>query len=76
MSSDSTGEIYVVTKDDGSGVADVSRAANTNGTTPTPSTSAGAASPSSTSKASRWEIGTASYFWAAGAAVVGVMGLN
>ena len=39
MSSDSTGEIYVVTKEDGSGVADVSRATTTDGTVPSPSPS-------------------------------------
>jgi hypothetical protein len=76
MSSDSTGEIYVITKDDGSGVADVSVAA-TNGTLPNPEgypTGSGTSpSPSGIEGVgSRWGVGSGSY-WAAGAAVVGAM---
>jgi hypothetical protein len=76
MSSDSTGEIYVITKDDGSGVADVSVPA-TSGTLPNPEgypTGSGTSpSPSYTAGAgSAWSVGSGSY-WAAGAAVVGAM---
>jgi hypothetical protein len=72
MSSDSTGEIYVVTKEDGSGVADVSEAANDGSTTsPTASGSAPQSSESSSS-ARRWRVGSGSY-WVAGAALVGAM---
>lgn len=69
MSSDSTGEIYVVTKTDGSGVNDVSRASTstgggtTSGTAPSPSASTGSAFRS-------WEV-SRSTFWVAGAAVAG-----
>jgi hypothetical protein len=71
MSSDSTGEIYVITKTDGSGVSDVRQASTaTGGGTP----SGSAPSPSSSnSKASkrRWNVGEGSY-WVVGAAVAGV----
>jgi hypothetical protein len=66
MSSDSTGEIYVVTKTDGSGINDVSRATTGGGST-TPSGSAPSPS-ASTGAGTRWECS----FWAvAGAAMVG-----
>ncbi|KAF2856375.1 soluble quino protein glucose dehydrogenase [Plenodomus tracheiphilus IPT5] len=70
MSSDSTGEIYVVTRDDGSGVADVSRAVNGDGTQPTPSS---APAPTSTAAGIRsFRVGSGGY-WVAGAAAVGAM---
>ena len=71
MSSDSTGEIYVVTKADGSGVADVSRATTGNGSSPSPSTSSSA--PASTGSGSAASLLKAGGYWAAGAAVVGMM---
>ncbi|KAF1835514.1 soluble quino protein glucose dehydrogenase [Decorospora gaudefroyi] len=72
MSSDSTGEIYVITKEDGSGVADVSEAAN-DGSNPSPTPSGGAPSPTGTGAAGRrWSVGSGSY-WAAGAAMIGAM---
>ena len=70
MSSDSTGEIYVVTKEDGSGIADISQA-SINGTSPSPSGSGSVPSPSSNARRS-WKVGSGSY-WVAGAAVVGAM---
>lgn len=74
MSSDATGEIYVVTKEDGTGVADV-RGASTDGNNPSSSGSGSAPSPtgSGTNKAvRRWSVGSGSY-WVAGAAVVGAL---
>ena len=74
MSSDFTGEIYVVTKEDGSGVADVSKAATgSDGSTPSAAGSGSAPSPSeSMAAARRWSVGSGSY-WIAGAAVMGAM---
>lgn len=69
MSSDSTGEIYVITKTDGSGVNDVSRASSTNGDSGTPSGTAPSPS-ASTGSAVRRQISKSSY-WVAGAAVAG-----
>jgi hypothetical protein len=66
MSSDSTGEIYVITKTDGSGVNDVSRASSSGGAG-TPSGSA----PSPTASTGSGVRVTASY-WHVGAAMVGV----
>jgi hypothetical protein len=66
MSSDSTGEIYVITKADGSGIDDVSRApggalgGTPTGGAPSPSTIAGSA-------VGRWKMS----YWVAGAAIVG-----
>ena len=74
MSSDSTGEIYVVTKENGTGVADV-REASPNGSSPssTGSGSAPSSTGSDTNKAvRRWSAGRGSY-WVAGAAVVGAL---
>lgn len=70
MSSDSTGEIYVITKSDGSGVADVKQVQAGTGTP-----SGAAPSPSaSNSKADRLlsKMGKRSY-WAVGAAVAGTL---
>lgn len=70
FSSDSTGEIYVVTRNDGSGVADVSRAVNNDGTPPTPSS---APAPTSTAAGARsYRVGSGGY-WVAGVAAVGAM---
>jgi hypothetical protein len=73
MSSDASGEIYVVTKMDGSGVDDVRQIGMGGGSStgepgsatkgPVPSQSAGAG-------VREWEVGMGSY-WVAGAAVVG-----
>jgi hypothetical protein len=72
MSSDSTGEIYVVTKEDGSGVAGVSEVEG-GGSTTGPTESGSAPIPSeSTAAARRWTVVGGSY-WIAGAAVVGAM---
>lgn len=76
MSSDSTGEIYVLTKADGTGVADV-RGASTDGSSPSPSSSGSGSAPSpsasGTSKAvKRWSVGSGSY-WVAGAVIVGAL---
>ena len=69
MSSDSTGEIYVITKTDGSGVNDV-RQASYGGGGGTSTGSAPSAS-SSTGKGVRsWKVSKGSY-WVAGAAAVG-----
>jgi hypothetical protein len=76
MSSDSTGEIYVVTKESGSGIADVSEAAN-DGSTTSSTASGSAPQPSeSSSLARRWNVGSGNYWVAgagAGAALVGAM---
>lgn len=67
MSSDATGEIYVVTKADGSGVADV-RQASAGGSTPSSTTSGSAPSPTSNSASKsmmRWNIGSGGYYVAA-----------
>ena len=70
MSSDSTGEIYMVTKTDGSGVNDVrqvstggSNGGSNSGNAPAPSSSQGAGVKS-------WKVGRGS-FWVAGAAAIG-----
>ena len=64
MSSDSTGEIYMITKTDGSGVKDVRQIANggsgSGGSAPAPTESTGAGSGM-----------LHGYNWAAGVAVVG-----
>lgn len=62
MSSDSTGEIFMITKTDGSGVADVNRAASQAGTP----TGSGPSTTSSTGDGgrSRWVVGKD--IWAAG----------
>jgi hypothetical protein len=65
MSSDSTGEIYVITKTDGSGINDVHQASasgSQSGSSAAPTMSVGTGLRSS-------EVGHGSY-WAAGAAVV------
>lgn len=70
MSSDATGEIYMITKTDGSGVNDVRQVSSGGegggggtGTGPVPTESAGAGVRS-------WKVSQGSY-WVAGAAVVG-----
>jgi hypothetical protein len=66
MSSDSTGEIYMITKSDGSGVADVRQASNVGsgtGSSPSPT-------PSGSDGVRRWKVSQGSY-WIAGAAAVG-----
>jgi hypothetical protein len=70
MSSDSTGEIYVITKEDGSGVADVTEAdsapsGTSTGTAPTSTNTNGAVR--------RYRSGKTGMFWVVGAAAVGVM---
>lgn len=73
MSSDSTGEIYVITKSDGSGVNDVKQASPTsgNGSSGSPSGTASSPSPSaSTGGAVGNKIGESSY-WVVGAAIAG-----
>lgn len=74
MSSDSTGEIFVVTREDGSGVADVSEAADAaNGASASPTGSGSAPQPSETTgTAVRGGVGSGSY-WAVGAAVVAAL---
>jgi hypothetical protein len=72
MSSDSTGEIYVVTKEDGSGVADMSEAANGGGAT-SPTASGSAPMPSGSMSAARSLMGRSLSYWIAGAALVGAM---
>lgn len=74
MSSDSTGEIYVITRTDGSGVNNVSRAPSTtggngtpSGTAPSPSASTGSAVKEQISKLSSWVAGAAAI---AGAAMI------
>ncbi|KAI8936354.1 hypothetical protein NX059_006766 [Plenodomus lindquistii] len=70
FSSDSTGEIYVLTRNDGSGVADVSRAVNSDGSPPTPSS---APAPTSTAAGIRsFKVDSGGY-WVAGVAAVGAM---
>ncbi|KAJ4367352.1 hypothetical protein N0V83_006933 [Neocucurbitaria cava] len=76
MSSDSTGEIYVVTKDDGTGVADVQQASSNRSS---PSSTGSGSAPSSTAGGAnravrKWSAGRGSY-WVAGAAVVGALPL-
>jgi hypothetical protein len=72
MSSDSTGEIYVITKTDGSGVNDVRQVSNGGGSG-TPSGSAPSPSPSNSNGIRRWKVSQGSYWvmGAAGAAAVG-----
>ena len=69
MSSDSTGEIYMITKPDGSGVADVRQA---NGGSGGGSGTGGSPSPtpSGSDGVRRWKVSQGSY-WIAGAAAVG-----
>jgi len=70
MSSDTTGEVFVVTHEDGSGVADVRRAVYPNGTEPT---TASAAAPKATGAGSRsYEVGSGG-IWVAGVVAVGAM---
>lgn len=69
MSSDSTGEIYVITKTDGSGINDVSQASSTTGGNGTPSGTAPSPS-ASTGSAVKREVGKGSYL-VAGAVVAG-----
>ncbi|KAF2030144.1 soluble quino protein glucose dehydrogenase [Setomelanomma holmii] len=69
MSSDSTGEIYVITKTDGSGVNDVRRASSS-GASGSPTGSAPTPSSSNSRGIKRWKVSRGSY-WVAGAAVVG-----
>jgi hypothetical protein len=72
MSSDSTGEIFVITKEDGSGIADVGDAEGSEeGASPTGSGSAPVPS-ETTGSAMRWGVGSGGY-WAAGVAVVGAL---
>jgi hypothetical protein len=68
MSSDSTGEIYVITKTDGSGIADVSQA-GAGGGTPTGSVPKPSESQSMAGM-TRWDGGMRRC-WLAGAAVAG-----
>lgn len=69
MSSDATGEIYMITKADGSGVADVRQASGGSGggsgtgSSPSPT-------PSGSDGIRRWKVSQGSY-WIAGAAAVG-----
>ncbi|KAI4687634.1 uncharacterized protein J4E88_003225 [Alternaria novae-zelandiae] len=74
MSSDSTGEIFVVTREDGSGVADVSEAADAReNESPTPSGTGGVSTPTETSGAAlNLGVRSGSYL-AAGVAVVGAL---
>jgi len=74
MSSDSTGEIFVVTREDGSGIADVSEAADAReNESPTPSGTGGVSTPTETSGAAlNLGVGSGSYL-AAGVAVVGAL---
>ncbi|KAF1840796.1 soluble quino protein glucose dehydrogenase [Cucurbitaria berberidis CBS 394.84] len=73
MSSDSTGEIYVVTKLDGTGVADVHERPSNGNSNPSGSGSAPSPTGSGTSKAvRRWRVASGGY-WVAGAAAVGVL---
>jgi len=70
MSSDTTGEVFVVTHEDGLGVADVRRAVYPNGTEPT---TASAAAPKATGAGSRsYEVGSGG-IWVAGVVAVGAM---
>ncbi|CAG5156862.1 uncharacterized protein ALTATR162_LOCUS4655 [Alternaria atra] len=72
MSSDSTGEIFVVTREDGSGVADVSKTTS-DGEGASPMASGSAPEPSATTGAAmRWGVGSGGY-WAVGAAIVGAL---
>lgn len=74
MTSDSTGEIYVITKEDGSGVADVSQVAN-DGHSSTPTSSGGSSSPSPSAKsgsANRCSVGSSMY-WVVCALVASAM---
>ena len=67
MSSDSTGEIYVITKTDGSGIDHVNRAPNGGSGTPGGTPTGGAPSPSATDGAvGKWKLS----YWAAGAAMI------
>jgi hypothetical protein len=74
MSSDASGEIYVITKEDGSGVDDVTQVGGSGGLGGSGSgTGTGAVATASASAGAavlRWEVGMGSY-WVAGAAVVG-----
>ena len=74
MSSDSTGEIFVVTREDGSGIADVSEAADAReNESPTPSGTGGVSTPTETSGAAlNLGVRSGSYL-AAGVAVVGAL---
>jgi hypothetical protein len=72
MSSDSTGEIHVVTKEDGSGVADVSEAANGGGAA-SPTASGSAPMPSWSISAAMRSMGGSWSYWVAGMALVGAM---
>lgn len=65
MSSDSTGEIFVVTREDGSGVADVSATASaSSGQSPVPNASGGLMD--------RWSLGSGVY-WVVVAIVMSVL---
>jgi len=69
MSSDATGEIYVIKKEDGSGVADVSEV-TTAGETPSPTVSGSAPSPSKTSgTAIRYSM-ESGWYWVVGVVLV------
>jgi hypothetical protein len=70
MSSDSTGEIYVITKTNGSGVNDVSRAAAGGGGGGTSSGGAPSPSPSTGSGVKRSKVSRVSR-WVAGVVVAG-----
>lgn len=70
MSSDSTGEIYVITKTDGSGVNDVRQVSGSGSGSETPTGSAPTPSSSNSKSVKRWRVSKGSY-WVAGAAVVG-----
>ncbi|CAE7011127.1 hypothetical protein PTNB73_00628 [Pyrenophora teres f. teres] len=69
MSSDSTGEIFVITKEDGSGVADVTEI-STARETPSPTVSGSVPSPRKTSGAAIQKTMGCGGYWAIGIAVV------
>ncbi|KAI1520771.1 soluble quino protein glucose dehydrogenase [Pyrenophora tritici-repentis] len=69
MSSDSTGEIFVITKEDGSGVADVSEA-STAKEIPSSTISGSVPSPSKTSHAAIQKTMGSGGYWVVGVAVV------
>jgi hypothetical protein len=69
MSSDSTGEIYMVTKTDGSGINDVRQASN-GSAGGSPSGSSPSPTPSGSGGVRTWKVSQGSY-WVAGVAAVG-----
>jgi hypothetical protein len=71
MSSDSTGEIYVITKTDGSGVNDVRQATNRGSNGGSPTGSAPTPSSSNSKGVRSWRVSQGKYWVAAGMAAVG-----